>query len=308
VRAVFFGTPALAVPALLALSEVAEIAGVVCQPDRPAGRGLSDRAPAVKVAALALDVPLYQPEKVRNGELEAWLHERRADVALVLAYGRILPRGVLVAPRLGSINLHASLLPKYRGAAPIQWAIIQGERETGISLMQMNEGLDTGPVFTRHRLAIAADETFGAVAERLAALAAEVVRADLPRVARGELRAEAQNDDEASFAPLLERAHGKIDWSRPAPAIHDLVRGLSPRPSAHTSIQGKQLRVLETRRLRAAPPLRPGEVRVERPRVVIGTGEGALELVRAQLEGKRELSALELVNGRALADGALLGG
>lgn len=306
-RAVFFGTPAIAVPALDALAKIADIAGVVCQPDRPAGRGLQLRAPEVKVRAQALGLEVVQPTKVRDGSLEAWVRERRPDVALVMAYGRILPRGVLDAPALGCVNLHASLLPCYRGAAPINWVIVRGEATTGISLMRMDEGLDTGPVFTERAIPIGPDETAGELAERLAALAADVTLEDLPRVARGELEAKAQDDARASHAPMLEREHGFIDWSWESSRLHNLVRGLAPRPSAFSAVGGQRLRVTATRLASPVPKLEPGEVRVERPRVLVGTGDGALELVRAQLEGKRELTALELVNGRALVDGQKLG-
>jgi methionyl-tRNA formyltransferase len=266
------------------------------------------REPDVKVVARELGLDVYQPEKVRNGELLEWLKKREPDVALVLAYGRILPEEVLAAPRIGSLNLHASLLPRYRGAAPIQWAIIRGESETGISLMQMDAGLDSGPVFSQHALPILPEETAGELAPRLAALAATVVRADLPRAVSGELVASPQDATAATLAPLLDRTHGRIDFRQPASTVHDLVRGLAPRPAAHTTAHGKPLRILSTRVASAAPRgLAPGEVRVERPRVLVGTGEGAIELVRAQLEGKRELAALELVNGRALADGDVLG-
>ncbi|MGC4088874.1 MAG: methionyl-tRNA formyltransferase [Polyangiaceae bacterium] len=306
-RAVFFGTPALAVPALRALTRVASVVGIVCQPDRPFGRSQELRPPEVKVAGLALGIPVYQPEKVRDGALASWLVEQRADVALVLAYGRILPRPVLDAPRVGCVNLHASLLPRYRGAAPIQWAIIRGETESGITLMQVDEGLDSGPMFSHHRLPIGPDETAGELGERLARLAADVVEADLAEVVAGKRVAAPQREDQVTLAPPLERANGRIDWSDTAENVHNLVRGLTPRPGAHTTLSGKSLKISATRRVSAAPPLGAGEVRVERPRVLIGTGQGAVELLRAQLEGKRELDALSLVNGRALNDGDVVG-
>ena len=306
-RAVFFGTPAIAVPALRALTKIAEIVGVVCQPDRPAGRGLRLKTPEVKLAAHELGLEVIQPLRVRDGALEAWLVDRQVDVALVMAYGRILPTRVLSAPQLGCINLHASLLPRYRGAAPIQWAIINGEKQTGISLMQMDEGLDSGPVFIERSIAIGADETAGELALRLADLAAEITLEELPRVVQGELVATAQDAELATHAPLLLREHGQIDWSSRARSVHDLVRGLAPRPSAFTTLRGQRLRVTATRLVSPVPPLAPGEVRVERPRVLVGTGDVALELVSAQLEGKRDLGALELVNGRVLTDGLELG-
>lgn len=308
-RAVFFGTPAIAVPALRALTQVAEVAAVVCQPDRPAGRGLKLSAPPVKDAARELGIDVHQPTKVRTGELAQWLREKRADVALVMAYGRILPGDVLAAPRRGAMNLHASLLPKYRGAAPINWAIVRGETETGISLMQMDEGLDTGPVYSRHVLAISETETAGSLAERIAALGAEVVRADLARAVEGDLQAEPQDPALASHAPLIEREHLRIDWGRPALDIARLVRGMAPRPGAFTLLGGKSLRVLDARpQAGPMPPgASPGTVSILGKRALVATGDGTLELLVAQAEGKKALSAADLINGRVLNEGVLLG-
>ncbi len=308
IRTVFFGTPAIAVPALEALHETTQLLAVVCQPDRPAGRGLALSEPAVKVAAVRLGLPVYQPQKVRTGELETWLREQAADVAVVMAYGRILPEGVLSAPRLGCLNLHASLLPKLRGAAPINWAIVRGETETGISLMQMDVGLDTGPVFALRKLVIGPEETAGALAERLAALAAEVVREDLPQVARGELAAVAQDASQASHAPLIEKADTRIEWARSAREIVDLVRGMAPRPAAHTEVRGKHLKLTHTRVSSQHAGGAPGTVDLGIGReILVATGSGTVEILRAQLEGKKELGAADLLNGRALGPGDVLG-
>lgn len=280
---------------------------MVSQPDRPAGRGLIRTAPAVKTFAQEAGLEVIQPEKVRTGELEAWLRARQADVAVVLAYGRILPPGVLEAPRFGCVNLHASLLPRYRGSAPIQWAVLRGETQTGISLMQMDAGMDTGPVYSRHAITIGPDETGGELADRLAELAAEVTLSDVPRVLAGALTAELQDSAAATTAPPIEREHGRIRWEETANDIHNLVRALAPRPGATTLARGKQLRVTQTRLVAAAPSLAPGELRIERPRILVGTADGALELLAAQLEGKRAMPALDLANGRALIDGERLG-
>ena len=213
-------------PSLGALAEVAEVLGVVTQPDRPSGRGLATKAPAVKLAALERGYDVYQPHKVRTGELGRWVSERAPDVALVIAYGRILPPDVLSAPRKGSLNLHASLLPKYRGAAPIQWAIASGERETGVSLMQMDEGLDTGPVFVREKLAIGPEESGGELAARIAELAALVVRRHLERCVRGELLPEPQDHALATQAPPIEPHHRRVDGgtTNHAPRAVELYR------------------------------------------------------------------------------------
>jgi methionyl-tRNA formyltransferase len=306
-RAVFFGTPEIAVPALRALAETAELVGVVCQPDRPSGRGLELRAPPVKLAARELGIEAYQPLKIRSGELGAWLRERAPDVAVVLAYGRILPKPVLDAPRRGCINLHASLLPRWRGAAPIQWAIAHGDTETGISLMQMDEGMDTGPVYALRKLPIGDQETAGELAVRIAELAAVVVREDLPRAVAGELVPAAQDERLATLAPMIGPDQARIDWSRSASEIANLVRGMSPRPGAHSRVRGKLLRVLGALPAAETGLGPPGTVAVlDRRRLLVAAGRGSVEILRAQLEGKKALEARDLINGRALAHGDLL--
>lgn len=308
-RAVFFGTPQVAVPALRALTQVAEVTAVVCQPDRPSGRGLKLTQPPVKDAALELGLSVHQPTKVRNGELASWLREQAADVALVMAYGRILPGDVLSAPRRGAMNLHASLLPRYRGAAPINWVIVHGEAKSGISLMQMDEGLDTGPVYSRHVLDLTDTETAGSLGERIATLAAHVVRADLAAAVDGRLTAEPQDEALASHAPLIERQHLQIDWGRSAVDIWRLVRGMAPRPGAFTLLGGKVLRIHDARPLQGPMPVgaAPGTISILGKRALIATGAGNLELVSAQLEGKKALMAVDLINGRVLSEGSRLG-
>jgi methionyl-tRNA formyltransferase len=186
-RSLFFGTPSFAVPALDALVAISEVVGVVCQPDKPSGRGMELHAPPIKVRAAALGVPVIQPTKLRTGEVAEWARARNADVALVVAYGRILPKDVLDAPRLGCLNVHASLLPKYRGAAPITWAVVHGETESGISMLLLDEGMDTGPTFATFPVPIGNDETAGELAERLALVGARAVRETLPKFVAGEL-------------------------------------------------------------------------------------------------------------------------
>jgi methionyl-tRNA formyltransferase len=307
-RAIFFGTPDIAVPSLRALAAIADVVGVVCQPDRPAGRGLELHAPAVKIAARELGIPVTQPTKVRTPDFLAWMTDQRADVAVVMAYGRILTPAVLAAPARGCLNLHASILPRYRGAAPINWAIVRGEKETGISLMQMDEGMDTGPVFTVRRIPIGENETAGELAMRLALLGAEVVREDIPSALRGELTATAQDHAATTAAPPLEKQQGRIDWTRPAQEVHDHVRGMTPWPSAFTTAGGKMLKVLATRRSNLASNDAPGTlVAADTSGVLVACGQGVLEIVRAQVEGKKALDARDLVSGRTLVRGARLG-
>jgi methionyl-tRNA formyltransferase len=307
VRTVFFGSPEMAVPSLTALARTTEVVGVVCQPDRPAGRGLRLCSPPVKTAALELGLEVHQPVKVKTGNLHEWLAERRPDVVVVMAYGRILPPPVLRAPTKGCINLHASVLPRYRGAAPINWAIIRGETETGISLMQMDEGLDTGPVFAMRRLSIGAEENAGELGSRLAELGAEVVREDLPRAVDGELEAKAQDEALATWAPPITREHCRIDWSRTAREIVCLVRGLAPRPGAHTSASGRGVRVLAAREVSEETGTAEGVVSLSGCRPIVRTAEGSVELLSGQLEGRRVCSGADLVRGRVLRAGDKLG-
>ncbi|WP_437954500.1 methionyl-tRNA formyltransferase [Sorangium sp. So ce119] len=309
-RALFFGTPAIAVPSLEALASIADVVGVVCQPDRPAGRGLELKAPPVKVKAAELGIPVVQPEKIRTPEFAAWVRDAEADVALVIAYGRILPRAVLEAPRRGCMNLHASILPRYRGAAPITWAIVGGEAETGIALMQMDEGMDTGPVYAVHRTPIGPDTTADELATELGALAARVVRDDLRRAVDGELALKPQDHATATHAPLLKKEDGRIRWDRSSRQIHDHIRGMTSWPGAFTTIEGKALKVLaarvESEAAHGEAP--PGTVvMAARGVVIVACGSGAIQILRAQAEGRKPLAAADLVAGRTLQTGMVLG-
>lgn len=316
-RALFFGTPAIAVPALDALTEIAEVVGVVCQPDRPAGRGLELKAPPVKERALSLGLTVIQPTKIRTPDFAAWVTEAQADVALVIAYGRILPPAVLAGPKRGCMNLHASILPRYRGAAPITWAIVRGERETGIALMQMDEGCDTGPVYSIHKTPITEEMTADDLAVELGALAASVVRADLAKAVRGELEAAPQDHERATAAPLLKKEDGRIDWSLPARAVHDHARGMTSWPGAFTSLEGKTLKVLATKVTAddgatkdgaAGEAAAPGSViAADKSGIRVACGRGSIAILRAQAEGRKALSAAEIVAGRTIRAGMTLG-
>lgn len=308
-RAVFFGTPVFAVPCLRALTEVADVAAVVCQPDKRVGRGLELTAPPTKVLAQELGIPVVQPTKLRTGEFAAWLRDQRADVALVVAYGRILPVDVLAAPRLGCVNVHASLLPKYRGAAPITWAIVRGERETGLTLMCMDEGMDTGDILEMFPLAIGEDETAGALSERLAALGGEAVRVGLPKYVAGDYVRTPQDHASATMAPMLKKDDGRIDFSLPASAVHDHVRGMSPWPGAFTRLGAKTIKVHATKKSSVqGPPSEPGVVLLaDKHHVLVATGRGSIELVTVQLEGKKPVRAVDWHLGRGVREGDRLG-
>lgn len=309
-RTIFFGTPDIAVPALRALHESTEVVAVVCQPDKPAGRDPTPQPPPTKRVALELGIPVHQPSRVKTPDFAAWVREQRADAAVVLAYGRILTREVLDTPRLGCLNLHASLLPRYRGAAPIQWCIVNGETETGICLMQMDEGIDTGPVLATRRILIGPDETADLLTARMAELAAEVVRIDVMDAIAGKLAPVPQDHSASTYAPILTKEHGRVDWTKSARALRDQVRGFHPWPGAYTTVRGKTFKILEARVL-DEPGMSgaPGTVlEAPRGRLWIACGDGVLAVERGQLEGKKALPADELLRGRAVQFGEVLGG
>jgi methionyl-tRNA formyltransferase len=308
-RALFFGTPEFAVHSLEALAEIAEVVGVVCQPDKPAGRGNVLTPPPVKECAERLDLPVVQPTKLKDGTFAAWVKEQNADVALVVAYGRILPPDVLAAPRLGCVNVHASLLPLLRGAAPITWAVVRGEHDTGITLMKMDAGMDTGDVLERFPTAIGDDETAGELSQRLAAIGALAVRKGLPKYMRGEYTPERQDNAKATLAPILKKEDGRIDFAQAARRVHDHVRGMSPWPGAFTKRGDKTLKIHETRVSETSRvDAKPGEVLVaDKSRVLVACAPGAVELLRVQLEGKKAISGSDWVAGRGVATGDVLG-
>ncbi|MDP9037505.1 MAG: methionyl-tRNA formyltransferase [Myxococcota bacterium] len=308
-RAVFFGSPLFAVPSLEALAGIADVVGVVCQPDKPAGRGLALAAPAVKIKASEMGLQVVQPTKLRTGDFAAWLRAQAADVALVVAYGRILPGEVLSVTRLGCVNVHASLLPRYRGAAPIAWAIANGETETGITLMQLDEGMDTGPIFARVTTRIGPDETCGELSRRLAVLGADAAREWLPRYVAGRAPLEVQDGDRATMAPMLTKENGRIDWSSSARRVHDHVRAMNPWPGAFTIARGRRLKVHSTRVIAGGrPAARPGEVVIaDKSRVIVACGEGSVLLSTVQPEGRRAFAAPEWVAGRGVEEGDVLG-
>ncbi len=311
-RSLFFGTPEFSVPSLEALASITTVVGVVCQPDKPVGRGMKLAAPPVKERAIAMGLPVVQPTKLRTGEFAQWVRDQNADVALVIAYGRILPQDVLDGPRLGCVNVHASILPKYRGAAPIAWAVVRGEKETGITLMKMDAGMDTGDMLEITKTPIGEDETAGELSARLSQLGAAAVREGLPRYLRGELAPIPQDHAAATMAPLLEKEMGRIDWSKPAERVHDHVRGMNPWPMASTTVRGKRIIIHRTKNTTgaiAAAAAAPGTVVLaDKTRVIVACGAGHVTLERVQLEGKKPVTAAEWFLGRGVAEGDVLGG
>lgn len=307
---VFFGTPDFAVPCLEAALEVSDVKLVVTQPDRPAGRGMKLTPPPVKVRALEAGIEVVQPKKLRDGVLAERIRGLNVDVAVVVAYGRILPRDLLDAPRLGCVNVHASLLPRFRGAAPINWAIVHGDKQSGVCLMQMEEGLDTGPVLARRATPIGEQETAGELFARLATLGGEIVRDELPRLVAGELEAQPQDDALATLAPIMKKSDGHIDWAKSATEVHQLVRGMTPWPGAHTLLNGQFLKVhvCTVAEGEADGSTLPGTVvRADKHGIEVACGTGVLSIHELQLQGKKRLAAEAFLSGKALKTGDRLG-
>ena len=298
-RLVFLGTPAFAVPTLEAMVRAGhEVALVVTQPDRPRGRGQSPAAPPVKEAAVRLGLPVAQPERVRRPEAVEQLRAIGAEAMVVVGYGQIIPQSVIDLAPLGIINVHASLLPKYRGAGPIQWAILNGETRTGVTTMRIDAGLDTGDILLKAETEIGPEENAIELGRRLAVMGADLLVETLAGLRT--IVAEKQDSAQATYARLLKKVDGAIDWSRPAEAVHNQVRGLQPWPGAYTNFRGQTLHVWRTRV--AAPGARPGV----RPWVV-ACGGGALELLEVQLEGRKRISASDFANGQRLTENDRLG-
>jgi len=308
-RIIFMGTPDFAVPSLKAmLDHGEEVVAVVTQPDRPRGRGRKVTPSPVKTVAEAAGVDVLQPAKIRTEEFLEQIRAYRPDLVVVTAYGRILPKALIELPSLGTINVHASLLPKYRGAAPIQWAVINGEKETGVTIMQMDEGLDTGDILLPGPLPIAEDDTAGSLAVKLADLGGRLLIEALERLRQGTLVAQKQDNGQATLAPLLDKEHGRIQWEMPAERIGCLIRGLDPWPSAFSFLGEERFRFFRPSVLRGSAGTKPGTlVRVEKQVLRIATGSGLLEVAEMQREGGRRMSVNAFLLGHPLAEGVVFG-
>jgi methionyl-tRNA formyltransferase len=303
VRVLFYGTPAFAVPTLQALLARHVVVGVVTQPDRPAGRGQRARASAVKAVAVQRGLPVLQPERLRDPEWPERLGALAPEVAVVVAFGQILPPRVLEVPPRGSINVHASLLPRYRGAAPIAWAIIRGEGETGITTFRMDAGMDTGPVLLQRATPVGPEETAGELAIRLAGLGAEVLLETLDRL--DAITPVPQDGAQATLAPRLRKEDGALDWTRPARELAARIRGVNPWPGASTRVAGGRLLIWRARTRTGAGE--PGVLIPVGASLLVGTGEGLLEPVEVQPENRRAMSWEAFLRGTRLGAGAALG-
>ena len=308
-KIVFMGTPDYAAGALEALIEEGyEITAVVTQPDKAKGRSNKLQFPPVKECALKHGIPVLQPRKIRTPEAMEELKKYPADVFVVAAFGQILSQEILDMPRLGCINIHASLLPKYRGCSPIQHVIINGEQETGITIMQMDAGIDTGDMLYKKRIEIAEDDTFETLHDKLMVLGGEAITEALPLIESGQLQPKKQTNEESCYAPMIEKHMGQLDFNKEATVLDGVIRGMNPWPSAFTFYKGKQLKIWKAVPIPGGRFLNPGEiVEVTRDSIDVATKEGVLRILELQLEGKKRMSVHDFLLGVKLQIGEKFG-
>jgi len=303
-RVVFFGTPALAVPSLAALHEAHDVLAAVCQPDKPKGRGKKLEPPPVKQWAQAHGVPVHQPLKLNDGTFEAWLKDTGAEVCALAAYGRILKQPILDAVPHGFLNMHPSLLPKYRGPSPIQSAVLNGETETGVTTMRVTLEMDSGPILHQERVTIGANETAVELTDRLASLGGRMLAEAVSEVASGRASFVPQMDDAATYCSMLKKEDGFMDWTQSARHLHNLVRGAQPWPSAQTLWRGHVCRVLGSELAEGGGKGQPGEViATDKDRAVVATGDGALAITAFQPPGKRAMPMADYLRGANVKTG-----
>jgi methionyl-tRNA formyltransferase len=308
-RIIFMGTPEFALPGLNALYQSGHtIPAVVTQPDRPKGRGEHLAPPPAKVMAERFGLPVLQPARMKDPAFLARLRVLKPDMIIVVAFGRILPPEILDLPPRGCINLHASLLPKYRGAAPIQWAIINGEQETGVTTIRMDPGMDTGDILLHERVSILPEDTAGSLSVRLAERGADLMLRTLKGIESGEIVPVPQNSSEATMAPMLEKEVGEIDWAQPAVAIANRIRGLSPWPGAYTFYQDERWRIWKAVPLDQTSEVMSGTIlQVGRESLPVATGRGLLEILEMQPENGRRMSVRDFLAGHSVEEGVVLG-
>lgn len=309
-RVVFMGTPDFSVPTLQKLiDEKHEILAVVTQPDKAKGRSKAVQFTPVKELAVKYDIPVIQPVKIRNNEeFYNTMKELNPDVCVVVAFGQILPKEILELPKYGCVNVHGSLLPKYRGAAPIQWAVINGEKEAGVTTMQMDTGIDTGDMFKKAVIPVAEDETGGSLFDKLSNVGADLLIETLKDIEAGTAKAEKQNEEESSYVKMFTKEFGQIDFNQSAAKIECLVRGLNPWPSAYTSLHGKTLKIWRARVVDTKESQKPGTIiDVAKDSFTVMTGEGALKILEMQLEGKKRMPTDAFLRGYSISVGEQLG-
>ncbi len=295
-KVIFMGTPDFAVPSLAALIDKTDVLCVVTQPDKPRGRGHKLQSPSVKIFAEENGLRVIQPPKVKSPEVVDELAALKPDLIVVVAFGQILPQTLLDVPRFGCINVHASLLPKYRGAAPIEWSIIRGEKITGVTTMQMNAGLDTGDMLLSSEVAIGDEMILPELRERLMTVGADLLLKTLYLLRRGELQPVKQNDALSTYAPLLKKDTGLIDWSRPARELHNLIRGL------YGSARAGKFKIYRSRLVEENLSLAAGEIKIIGQKFFVGTGDGSLEILEIQAPNSKKLNAADFIRGRKVGE------
>lgn len=309
-RVIFMGTPDFATGTLEEIVKAGhEVVGVVTQPDKPKGRGKTMMPTPVKETALKYNLPVYQPKKVREPEFVELLRSLKPDVMVVAAFGQIITKEILEMPKYGCINVHASLLPAYRGAAPIQWAVINGDKESGVTIMQMDEGIDTGDMIEKAVVPIAEDETGGSLFDKLSHTGAKLCVKVLKDLEEGTAVGEKQPEESTTpYAKMIDKKMGEVDWKKSAKEIEQLIRGLNPWPSAYTKVHGKTLKLWKAKVLLETSQMKPGQiVKVTKDSLAVQTGQGMLEIQELQLEGKKRMDTSSFLRGYALAEGESLG-
>lgn len=307
-KVVYMGTPEFAVPCLETLIKNHEVMAVFTQPDRPSGRGHKINITPVKEKALEYNIPIFQPSTLKSETIINEIKTLNPDLIVVVAYGQILPKEILQIPRYGCINVHASLLPKYRGAGPINWVIINGEEKTGITTMYMDVGLDTGDMILKEEITIGEDETAGELHDRLMNLGAEVLEKTLILLEKGGVKPVPQNHSESSYAPMLTKELGRIDWNKSAEEIRNLIRGTIPWPTSYTTYNGQVMKIWKSRVIESHKEHEPGKIlEIQKEAILVGTGKNILAIDEIQFSGKKRMSVKDYLVGNNMEINKILG-
>lgn len=308
-KIVFMGTPEFAVPCLQKIiDEGHEVLAVVTQPDKPKGRGKKLAMPPVKELALKYNIDVYQPLKAREESFVEKLKEINPELIVVVAFGQILPKSILDIPKFGCVNVHASLLPKYRGAAPLNWVIINGEEKTGVTTMYMDVGLDTGDMILKSEIPLDDEITAGELHDKMMVQGAEVLKDTIDLISKGEAPREQQNDEETCYSPIMDKSLGNIDWSKSATDIHNLIRGVNPWPSAYTTYDKQTMKIWKTKVLDKLSEKTPGTIlSVDKNGIEVSTGDKVLQISEIQMSGKKRMIVSEYIKGNDISTGIVLG-
>lgn len=308
-KIVFMGTPEFAVPCLQKIiDEGHEVLAVVTQPDKPKGRGKKLAMPPVKELALKYNIDVYQPVKAREESFVEKLKEINPELIVVVAFGQILPKSILDIPKFGCVNVHASLLPKYRGAAPLNWVIINGEEKTGVTTMYMDVGLDTGDMILKSEIPLDDEITAGELHDKMMIDGANVLKETIDLIAQGKAPREKQNDDETCYSPIMDKTLGNIDWNKSAKDIHNLVRGVNPWPSAYTTYENQTMKIWKTKVVDKNSDKAPGTIlKVDKEGIEVNTGNGVIQIIEIQMSGKKRMVVSEYIKGNTISTDIVLG-